>query len=167
MWWSSISDISSHLLALGFAIVVLKLGNRGLYLRSTDSAARVAAWDLGTEWTDRELFISCFEATLINANGAGDCTIAGLITALSQDFTPEQTLTFAAAVGACSVEASDASSGVMGLDATIDRIEAEWIRKAAVPPSLAWQYGESAQLWRGPHEHRPYDLRFPEDIAHG
>jgi sugar/nucleoside kinase (ribokinase family) len=167
MLWSSISDISSRLLALGFAIVVLKLGNRGLYLRSTDSAARVAAWDLGSKWTGRELFISCFEATLINANGAGDCTIAGLITALTQNFTPEQTLTFAAAVGACSVEASDASTGVMGLDATIDRIEAGWIRKAAVPPSPAWQYDESAQLWKGPHEHRLYDLRFSEEITHG
>jgi sugar/nucleoside kinase (ribokinase family) len=167
MWWSSISDISSHLLALGFTIVVLKLGNRGLYLRSTDSAARAAAWDLGIEWTSRELFISCFEATMFNANGARDCTIAGLITALSQDFTPEQTLTFAAAVGACSVEASDASTGVMGLDATIDNIEAGWIGRAAVLPSLAWQYDESEQLWRGPHEYRPYDLRFHEEIAHG
>jgi sugar/nucleoside kinase (ribokinase family) len=156
-WWSSISDISSRLLALGFAIIVFKLGDGGLYLRSTDSIARLAAWNLGTEWTGRELFISCFEVTLINANGAGDCTIAGLITAISQDFTPEQTLTLAAAVGACSVEASDASSGVIGLDATINRIEAGWIRKATPPPSPAWQYDESAQLWRGPYEHRAND----------
>jgi len=91
---------------------------------------------------------------LVNANGAGDCTIAGLITAISQDFTPEQTLTIAAAVGASSVEASDASSGVMDLAKTVERIDAGWTKKHIELPGGRWQYDESSQLWKGPHEDR-------------
>jgi len=153
-WWSSISDVACHLLSCGFAIVVLKLGDKGLYLRSTDNAAHVASWNLGPEWVGRELFTSCFDAALVNANGAGDCTIAGLITAISQDFTPEQTLTIAAAVGASSVEASDASSGVMDLAKTVERIDAGWTKKHIELPGGRWQYDESSQLWKGPHEDR-------------
>lgn len=147
-----LSRVSSQLLSFGFAVVVLKLGSNGLYLRSSDDRDRLRAWNLSEEWVGRELYTGCFRADLVNTNGAGDCTIAGLITAISRGFTPEQTLIFASAAGACSVEAADASSGVRDLQTTISRILMKWPKADSPPPNEEWCYDDELQLWRGPFE---------------
>ena len=147
-----LSQISDRLLSYGFAVVALKLGSRGLYLRSSGDRNRTRMWNLSDNWIGRELYIGCFRADLINTNGAGDCSIAGLITALSRGFTPEQSIIFAAAVGACSVEAADASSGVLDARTTISRVQNQWPQADSHPPTPDWHYDDAVHLWRGPFD---------------
>lgn len=151
---NDLSLVSSQLLSFGFAIVVLKLGSRGLYLRSSKDRNHMRMWNLSNEWVGRELFTPSFRANSINTNGAGDCSIAGLITAISGGFSPEQALLFASAVGACSVEAADASSGVLDVHATIARVQNGWARTKSSPPTVDWRYGDDdlLQIWRGPFD---------------
>ena len=74
--------VSDQLLAMGAAIVALKLGDQGLYLRTTGDAGRLAALDrLALDplvWCGRELLAPCFRAAVAGTTGSGDCTIAGM-----------------------------------------------------------------------------------------
>ncbi|HBY95163.1 MAG TPA: carbohydrate kinase family protein, partial [Chloroflexi bacterium] len=121
-------ELSERLLGLGTAVVALKLGDQGLYLRTTGDPDRLA--DLGEgapgdpqPWLDRELLAPCFKANVVGTTGAGDCTIAGFLAGLLQGLSPEEVMTAAVAVGACSVERADATSGVPAWAAVKRRVQ--------------------------------------------
>ena len=148
-----LSSLSSELLELGVPIVGLKLGDRGLYLRTGD---RVALSDLGSaqptdleRWTNREFWAPCFEVDVVGTTGAGDATIAGFLAGLLRDLSPEDTLTGAVAVGACNVEAADALSGVRGWEETWDRVRAGWSRCPVTIGAPGWHYDPERSLWIG------------------
>src|SRR5256885_785390 len=82
-------------------------------------------------WRGRELLAPCFEAAVAGTTGSGDATIAGLLTALLAGETPEDALLDAVGVGACSVEAVDATSGIPSWQAVRERIRVGW-RQAAL-----------------------------------
>jgi sugar/nucleoside kinase (ribokinase family) len=128
-----LTDLSGELLALGAKIVALKLGYRGLYLRTAD---RQALEGLGrgrpanlAAWADRELWTPCFQVDVVGTAGSGDATIAGFLAAFLRDMTPEEAVTMAVAVGACNVEAADTLSGIRPWDETLRRVAAGWPRR--------------------------------------
>jgi sugar/nucleoside kinase (ribokinase family) len=124
-----IRTLADEALDMGAQVVVLKLGERGIYMRT---AANVS--DLGrggpsdlASWQGRELWVPRFiPSTLVGTTGAGDATIAGFLAAVLRNASPERALTIAAAVGACNVEAADALSGVRTWEETLARIDAGW-----------------------------------------
>ena len=76
-----LSDLGQELLDLGTKIVGLKLGERGLYLRTASRAAleamgRICPSDPAA-WADREMWTPCFQVNVVGTTGAGDATIAG------------------------------------------------------------------------------------------
>ena len=152
-----LSEVSERLLAKGPAIVALKLGSDGLYMRTTSEMRRLAALgkcaptDLRL-WQDRELLVPSFEVEVAGTSGAGDCTIAGYLAGFLQQLAPEQVMTGAVAVGACSVETADATSGVASWETIQARIASGWIHRPVALELPEWRYDEEAIIWRGPHE---------------
>lgn len=153
-----LSEVAERLLARGAAIVVLKLGSDGLYMRTTGEMRRLAA--LGKcapsdllAWRDRELLAPCFQVEVAGTTGAGDCTIAGYFAGLLQNLSPEAVMTGAVAVGACGVEATDATSGVLSWPTVQTRIQNGWPRLPSAIELPGWRYDEQAAIWRGPAEH--------------
>ncbi|RDJ93044.1 carbohydrate kinase family protein, partial [Lacticaseibacillus rhamnosus] len=63
-------------------------------------------------WANRELWAPCFTTQVVGKNGSGDAVIAGVLMGLLRNMTPEATLSAACAIGACSVEAAEALSGI-------------------------------------------------------
>jgi sugar/nucleoside kinase (ribokinase family) len=106
----SIRRVGSELLSLGAESVALKLGSCGLYFKSCDG----------------EQFQRCFRVNVAGTTGAGDCTIAGLITGLAMGWPVDRATKLAVATGACCCEQHDATSGVRSLEETIARIEKGW-----------------------------------------
>jgi sugar/nucleoside kinase (ribokinase family) len=147
--------LSERLLAMGAAIVGLKLGDRGLYLRTTPSAQRLGALgsllpaDL-TGWVGRELYAPCFAVRVAGTTGAGDCAYAGLLAGLLYGQSVEAVLLSSAATGACSVERADATSGVPHWDDVQARLRAGWLRRAAALPLDGWRSNADATIWYGP-----------------
>ena len=141
------SLLAHKLLEIGFPIVAIKLGSKGLYLATTGNPAALDAWGLGSQWRARELLAPCFKASFVNASGAGDCTIAGLISAIGAGEGPEQAITTAVAAGASSVEALDASSGVQPIGELLIRISQGWERLESGPPNDSWIRDSSYGLW--------------------
>ncbi|MFO7168331.1 MAG: carbohydrate kinase family protein [Chloroflexota bacterium] len=151
-----LASVAGELIALGAGVVGLKIGHRGMYLRTAGAErlsrmARAAPADR-LAWSDRELWAPCFAVEVAGTTGAGDATIAGFLMGLLRGFGPEDALIAANAVGACSVEAADAVSGVRSWPETAERIAAGWPRRGLEPGSLGWRWDAGRQLWRGPND---------------
>jgi sugar/nucleoside kinase (ribokinase family) len=149
-----ISDLGRQVLAMGAKIVGLKLGHRGLYVR-TGAASRLAAAGLAApsdpaSWARKELWAPCFRVEVRGTTGAGDSTVAGFLGALLRGATLEMAVTAAVAVGACSVEAADALSGVRTWAETWRRVESGWTRHQMSVPGPGWWFDGPQGLWVGP-----------------
>jgi sugar/nucleoside kinase (ribokinase family) len=147
-----LSGVSRDLLSLGPAIVGLKLGARGLYLRSGD-IGRLARLGRArprneTDWANRELWSPCFKTSVVGTTGAGDATIAGFSAALLRGNSPESCLTMACAVGACNVEAADALSGVRSWEETLLRVQGGWLRNELPLAQAGWEKDAFTGVWR-------------------
>jgi sugar/nucleoside kinase (ribokinase family) len=153
-----LSELSGRLLDMGVAVAVIKLGDQGLYLRTTNDPERLksigaslpANWQ---RWVGRELIAPCFQVDVAGTTGAGDCTIAGFHAGLLQGLPPEETMTAAVAVGACNVEKADATSGVPSWSAVLQRIASGWPRRETRLSLPGWRWESLSRLWIGPHDH--------------
>ncbi len=146
-----LSDLSRELLEIGVKIVAFKLGDRGLYMRTANQSAieslgRARPSDPAA-WADKELWVPCFKVDVVGTTGAGDATIAGFLSALLRDMSPEAALTAAVAVGACNVEAADALSGIRPWDETLRRIASGWARHDLNLEAPGWRFDDGHQLW--------------------
>jgi sugar/nucleoside kinase (ribokinase family) len=159
-----LQQLSEQLLELGAAVVVLKLGEQGLYMRTAERGIRQpqiapgskgesVAWQQSA-WQQRELMAPCFEVEVAGTTGAGDSTIAGLLAALVHGADPAEALVQAVAVGACSVEAADATSGICTVSQVRHRIASGWKRHATLPPGSSWNWDDAVGVWRGPADAR-------------
>jgi sugar/nucleoside kinase (ribokinase family) len=152
-----LSDVASELLNMGASVVVLKLGAEGLYLRTASDTSKLAALApclaaATAAWTARELLAPCFEVEVVGTTGSGDCTVAGFLAGLLHGLPPEGAMAAAVAVGACSVEAADATSGVPTWERVQERMRSGWPRRPTKLSLSAWQWDEQASIWRGPHD---------------
>jgi sugar/nucleoside kinase (ribokinase family) len=159
-----LGDLAGRLVEWGVAVVGLKLGSQGIFLRTTPDAARLRVLEerLGLDvracpefvegWTNRELLSPAFHANLVGTTGAGDCAIAGFLTGMLKGLSPEAVLTGAVAVGACNVEAADAVSGVPSWKAVQRRIQDGWEQLPVTLKLAGWGWDVSKRLWMGPHD---------------
>ncbi len=150
-------DFSDRLLEMGASFVVLKLGKEGLYLRTSDDNAKFDGpaehlrWD-ATAWRGRELLHPCFRTEVTGTTGAGDTTLAGFLAGLVHGLLPEEALKAAVAVGACSVERSDATSGVPSWTDVQRRIRAGWRCRDTAAVLPGWKHDVRKGHWRGPRD---------------
>lgn len=148
---SLLHEIGDELLGLGAKIAVIKLGHRGLYLRT---GSRYALETLGrgqppdlAAWADRELWAPAFKAAEVGATGSGDSAISGFLSALLRGLSAEESAIMATAVGACNVEAADALSGIRTWDETQQRIASGWEKHSLGIADLGWQLDAGRQIW--------------------
>ncbi len=146
-----LDETSGELLEMGVKLVVLKLGERGLYLR-TARAEALEALGHGLDWrawADQTLWAPCFQVEVAGTTGSGDATIAGFLSGLLRGLSPIETVTMAVAVGACNVEAADALSGIRSWDDTLARVGSGWPRRELSLDSPGWQWRPEG-IWVGP-----------------
>src|SRR5215472_3274664 len=153
---SMIEELGQELLDMGAKIVGLKIGERGLYLRTASATAlsqmgRCQVADVAA-WSDRELWAPCFAVQVAGTTGSGDATIAGFLLGLLRGMAPEATLTAACAVGACSVEAVDALSGIRSWPETAGRIAAGWPHLPLALDKANWRLDRTHNIWIGPKD---------------
>ena len=134
-------DLAEQLLDMGAGIVGLKLGEDGLYLRTADedrSGQVGRAFSQPSAWAKQEYWSPVFEVEVGGTVGAGDASLAGFLAGVLRGLSPDEALTLACAVGACSVEAADAVSGVQSWETTQSRVDGGWAR-AFSGTLLGWQ----------------------------
>lgn len=150
------SELGQTLLDMGAKIVVLKIGDQGLYLHTTHAAvlAKMGRCQVNdvAQWSHRELWAPCFATQVIGTTGSGDATIAGFLMGLLRGMSPEETLQAACAIGACNVEAIDALSGIRSWSETAQRITAGWPRLQVTLDltNIGWRWDDTHEMWVGP-----------------
>ena len=149
-----LSDLAQELIGMGAKIVGIKLGDRGMYLRTCEqsqltSMGRAQPSNPGL-WAGKELWAPCFKVSVAGTTGSGDATIAGFLSALLRDLSVEQALIMAVAVGASNVEATDSLSGIRNWEDTVQRVAAGWEQQPLKLRSPGWQFDPETGLWCGP-----------------
>jgi sugar/nucleoside kinase (ribokinase family) len=144
-------DIADELLNMGAAIVGLKLGEHGLYLKAVADRQRLDALkslhlDVKA-WAGAELLAPCFQVNVVGATGSGDCTIAGFLAALLEGRNPAEAARLAVATGACNCEAPDATSGVRSRREIEDRIASGW-KRHQIPHACGFEWDGTQQAAR-------------------
>ncbi len=135
---AEVLTLADRTIGLGAAIVLIKLGKYGAYVRATDSLARLRACGRAAPpdcaaWRGCQLYAPCFSVRVAGTTGAGDCTIAGFLAGLAQGLGPAECLRWAVATGSASVEQPDATSGVPPREVLAARLAAGWPRDPAPP----------------------------------
>jgi sugar/nucleoside kinase (ribokinase family) len=147
--------LAEKLLKMGAAIVTLKMGDQGIYMRTTADANRLhgmGALDLNEEWLGRELLAPAYQVDVVGTVGAGDCAIAGLIAGIVRGQTPEAALSSSVAAGGANVQKADAISGVPGWPELQERIANGWPKLPLAVDTLDWRYDEAHGLWVSPSD---------------
>ena len=106
---------SQQLLDFGAAVVAIKCGKNGIYLRTAGARRlrQLTSVDLSDAWVDREIWAeSLFPQRFVSSTGAGDCAIAGFLNAVIRGCDPDAALQMAAAAGCQNLRAVDAISGL-------------------------------------------------------
>lgn len=104
----TVRRLAERVIEVGASAAVIKRGAAGLMLRTSPNVVG----RVGDGWNNLELWQQAMPVKVVGTTGAGDCSIAGLLCAIAHDESPADSLQFAAACGACSCEALDATSGV-------------------------------------------------------
>ena len=108
---TDIRPLAEKVLAMGARNLLIKCGTPGLYF--TDGAS--------------ERFERSYRPSrVLSATGAGDTSIAAFLKARMEGFPMDVCLRYAAAEGACCVEAYDALSGLRSLEELDAKIQAGW-----------------------------------------
>lgn len=146
-------ELVTTLLEMGAAVVALKMGDQGIYLRTTPDEARwqrMGKLALPATWRNRELVAPAFLVEVVGTTGAGDCAVAGLLAAALRGLGPEDALNAAVGAGACNVEVADATSGIPTWDSLQTRITAGWPRRPLHFTLDSWRQDSATGLWHSP-----------------
>ncbi len=115
-------SLANECLALGPAVVMIKCGRHGLYVKTGAANAfdkMGSAKPAAKEWAGRELFAPSYRVPkVVSATGSGDAAVAGFLTALLRGADPATAADYACASGGQNVQAVDAVSGIKNWDAT-------------------------------------------------
>ncbi len=93
--------IGKQVIDWGVGVLMLKLGDYGVYLQTADQLHALFDQDA---WLSQSHYCPCFEVEVASTNGAGDYTIAGLLAAILTGQPPQQALRSAVGVGASHVQ---------------------------------------------------------------
>ena len=153
------SSLGETLVSMGAKVVALKAGDRGFYLRTGGKAgfpqmgeAKPADFD---GWDRRELWAPPFRAgEIASAVGAGDCAVAGFLTAFGKGLGVGECLRYANLLGWENLQAIDATGGVRSWEDTV-ALSGEGLPVVRLGlDSSGWRWDATAGVWLGPADSR-------------
>ena len=122
-------DLADEILELGAAVSGFKLGNLGMYLKTSSDLRHFQNLETMvdvSEWMGVNIWQPAFQVEVQGTTGAGDSAYAGFLAELLQGSGPVQTLKMACAVGACNVEDADSIRGISAREEILKRIDLGW-----------------------------------------
>jgi sugar/nucleoside kinase (ribokinase family) len=115
-------ELADACLALGPAVVMIKCGRHGLYVKSGGAVAfekMGSARPVVKDWAGQELFAPAYRVPkVVSATGSGDAAVAGFLTAMLRGANLATAADYACAFGGQNVQAVDAVSGIKNWDVT-------------------------------------------------
>jgi sugar/nucleoside kinase (ribokinase family) len=131
---AKLQAMTEQLLKLGAGIIAVKLGEDGLYVRTTNDLRRLdflsaISAENYSSWQNREFIVPCRQVEVVGTTGAGDATIAGFLAGLMTGCSAETAGLLAVGTGACNVTSHDSVSGIKPLSAIRKMLADGWLKK--------------------------------------
>jgi len=152
-----LTSLADDLLQKGAKTIVFKLGEHGLYLRTTTEAEMV--WTnifppvIRKKWINREVIIPSFKVKVAGTTGAGDCTIAGFLASITHHLSPEEALNYAIGAGSNNVQKADATSGMVSWNTLNKQIKTDLVHRNIFQPLIKnWEKSNKRNTWLGPND---------------
>ncbi len=120
-------EVSDLMINWGVKILVIKMGENGIYLRTNKIKGLISAL-VSKDWENRELISPAFRVNVQGTTGTGDASIAGFLITLINNFEPILSISISSAVGAFCAEEIDSTSGIKPLSNVIERMKKGWKR---------------------------------------
>lgn len=156
------SYLSEKLIEMGTAIVAIKNGIRGYYLRTAEQKRLDSVWNVlecdSKGWPQRELWAGSYKTDKFgSATGAGDATIAGFLTALLKGSGPVECLRVANTVGWQNVREMDAISGIKDWKRTFEMAQDGTRQRNLLKINDdGWKYNADDRVFYGPADNDSY-----------
>lgn len=152
-----VPQLAGELLAMGARIVMIKLGKKGLYLRTADKAVLSgmgrALPDQAERWSGRELLCPpYFTDAIRSTTGAGDNAIAGFLAAFLGDYCPDQSLLLASANALRCIESYETTDRVIPLEELYSVVTGRPRQEEIGEPAL-WRRDARIGIFHGPQDH--------------
>ena len=116
---------------MGAKIILIKCGAPGMYyctagIKELNTVSGRLELD-AEAWADKKGYERSYKPEkVLSGTGAGDTSVAAFLTSILNGYKPEECVRYAAAEGACCVEAYDALSGLKSLEELNKKIAAGW-----------------------------------------
>lgn len=148
---SLVRELGGMVLAQGVKAVLIKLGARGVYLRTGNADA----WQktgrgldgITPEWHEREMRMPAFKVKVLGTTGAGDAAVGGFLASVLQGADPKTALILAAAAGACAVESPERIRDMPAWEALLARVKKGWEVHPLDLGENEWRKDETYALW--------------------
>ena len=154
-----VSRVGAACLEYGAAVVLIKCGKLGAYLRTADErrlkAIGRAAPRPFKSWVSRELWQSSYKVRkVVSATGSGDCAIAGFLSAYLNGEPAETAMRCCCAAGHQNVQVPDAVSGIRTWSDTLAMIDRKPALNRLDIPMRGWRYDNKRRQHLGPADGR-------------
>jgi sugar/nucleoside kinase (ribokinase family) len=148
-------ELSSRCLGYGTKAVTLKSGPRGIYLRTAGASQWEKLSRLSVaqreSWSGREVWAPAFAVENFgSATGAGDSSIAGILTGFLRGGTLEESILTGVACGYQNVHVLDAVSGIGDWEKTCQILQAHLPQISPEIKEAGWNVDSQTRLWFGP-----------------
>ena len=146
-----LNELSDLILKMGCAVVVIKLGKKGLYMR-TASAEKMAAIGGGApedpcEWAGQRWFApSYFVQKIESTSGAGDASIAGVLAGILGGQSSSRSLQLGCAAAAQKIQIRKSFGGIDPLECLLSKLDT-WKQEMIKDIPANWTYDNEKQIW--------------------
>jgi sugar/nucleoside kinase (ribokinase family) len=146
------AETASTFIDMGCAVVALKAGHNGWYLKTAGAnrlaaAGRLAPADADA-WADREYWCPAFKVeSIASATGSGDTSIAAFLTSLHMERKPVQCLKMANCAGCMNLRAMDALSGLASWNEMEKALPDLTVRDIPALHNTDWQWNQQQAVW--------------------
>lgn len=146
--------LADRILAMGCAVVVIKLGFKGLYMKTADSARMAASGKSAPadpqQWANKSIFAPSFLVTNIaSTTGAGDASIAGVLSGVLTEQPAHVALQLGCAAAAQKIQVRKSFGGIDPLPQLLTKL-ADWPHELVRDIPAAWHYNEADRIWQVP-----------------
>jgi sugar/nucleoside kinase (ribokinase family) len=149
---NKVIEIGDTLLSMGAKIVVIKMGKKGLYLRTAKESlfstfGRALPQNMN-DWTDRELWCEAIDTSpILSTTGAGDTAIAGILAALIYGYPPDIALEMGTYAANLCIGSPDTVSRIENIKKMEEMLSKDWDRLTAKLDKSIWQLSVNSKVY--------------------
>jgi len=148
---TGLAALSERIIELGASIVVIKLGKKGLYMR-TAGTQKLADAGKGApadpeEWSGHAYFAPSYSVKKIASTaGAGDASIAGVLAGILSGQQSGRSLQLGCAVAAQKIQIRKSFGGIEPLSSLLTQLN-DWKQDEVKGIPANWTYDPGRQIW--------------------